>query len=49
MSVSNVDVSLRFAQTQGLDPIFRTVDGSNCNHVLSQQDEIDLFNFLSAL
>src|SRR5437868_2641414 len=32
MSVSAANVQQRFSQTQGLDPIFRTVDGSNCNH-----------------
>jgi cytochrome c peroxidase len=32
MSVSAANVQARFALTQGLDPIFRTVDGSNCNH-----------------
>ncbi|HEY6346912.1 MAG TPA: hypothetical protein VIY49_35940 [Bryobacteraceae bacterium] len=32
MSVSAVNVSLRFLVSQGLDPIFRTVDGSNCDH-----------------
>ncbi len=32
MSVSALNVSLRFIQSQGLDPIFRTVDGSNCDH-----------------
>jgi cytochrome c peroxidase len=32
MSVSAADVQLRFDQTAGLDPIFRTVDGSNCDH-----------------
>jgi len=32
MSVSAANVQQRFLQTQGLDPIFRTVDGSNCNH-----------------
>lgn len=32
MSVSALSVALRFLQTQGLDPIFRPVDGSNCNH-----------------
>ncbi len=32
MSVSAAHVQQRFEQTQGLDPIFRTVDGSNCNH-----------------
>lgn len=32
MSVSATNVQLRFLLTQGTDPIFRTVDGSNCNH-----------------
>jgi cytochrome c peroxidase len=32
MSVSAADVQLRFLFTQGEDPIFRPVDGSNCNH-----------------
>ena len=32
MSVSAANVQARFVLTQGLDPIFRTVDGSNCNH-----------------
>ena len=32
MSVSAANVDLRFLLTQGTDPIFRTVDGSNCNH-----------------
>lgn len=32
MSVSAANVELRFLLTQGQDPIFRTVDGSNCNH-----------------
>jgi hypothetical protein len=32
MSVSATDVDLRFLFTQGKDPIFRTVDGSNCDH-----------------
>ena len=32
MSVSALDVQLRFDETAGLDPIFRTVDGSNCDH-----------------
>jgi cytochrome c peroxidase len=31
-SVSAVEVQLRFLLTQGLDPIFRTNDGSNCDH-----------------
>ena len=32
MSISAANVQLRFLLTQGTDPIFRTVDGSNCNH-----------------
>ena len=32
MSVSATDIDLRFLLTQGMDPIFRTVDGSNCDH-----------------
>lgn len=32
MSVSAANVDLRFLLTQGTDPIFRTVDGSNCDH-----------------
>jgi hypothetical protein len=32
MSVSAANVQARFNQTQGLDPIFRINDGSNCNH-----------------
>ena len=32
MSVSAANVELRFLLTQGQDPIFRPVDGSNCNH-----------------
>jgi cytochrome c peroxidase len=31
MSVSAANVELRFLLTQGTDPIFRTVDGSNCD------------------
>jgi len=32
MSVSAAHIQERFDQTQGLDPIFRTNDGSNCDH-----------------
>ena len=32
MSVGAANVQQRFDVTQGLDPIFRTNDGSNCNH-----------------
>ena len=32
MAVSAAHVQMRFDQSRGLDPIFRTVDGSNCDH-----------------
>jgi cytochrome c peroxidase len=32
MSVSAASVEARFSMTRGEDPIFRTVDGSNCDH-----------------
>ena len=32
MTVSAAHVQARFDQSQGLDPIFRTNDGSNCDH-----------------
>lgn len=32
MSLSAANVQARFAASSGLDPVFRTVDGSNCNH-----------------
>jgi cytochrome c peroxidase len=32
MSISAGNVELRFLLTRGTDPIFRTVDGSNCDH-----------------
>ena len=32
MSVSASHIQERFDFTRGLDPIFRTVDGSNCDH-----------------
>jgi len=32
MSVSAASVESRFVLTRGTDPIFRTVDGSNCDH-----------------
>jgi cytochrome c peroxidase len=35
MSVSAADVESRFLLTRGTDPIFRTVDGSNCNHSIN--------------
>src|SRR6476619_6409355 len=31
-SISAAEVKARFETTQGLDPIFRTNDGSNCDH-----------------
>src|SRR5437868_11605258 len=32
MSVSAAHIQQRFDTSAGTDPIFRTVDGSNCNH-----------------
>lgn len=32
MTVAAAQVQQRFVATQGMDPIFRTNDGSNCNH-----------------
>jgi len=34
MSVSAADIQQRFITSDGLDPIFRPVDGANCNHGL---------------
>jgi len=34
MSVAAANVQQRFSLTQGQDPIFRTVDGSNCTTAL---------------
>ncbi len=34
MSVSAADVQQRFDTTNGTDPIFRPVDGSNCDHTI---------------
>src|SRR5580698_6002265 len=31
-SISAAEIQLRFLLTQGTDPIFRTNDGSNCDH-----------------
>ncbi len=31
-TISPPEVKFRFEATQGLDPIFRTNDGSNCDH-----------------
>jgi cytochrome c peroxidase len=33
MSIAAANVQQRFVLTQGLDPIFRTVDGANCNNL----------------
>ena len=35
MSVSAAHVRARFELSEGLDPIFRPVDGSNCNHSIT--------------
>jgi cytochrome c peroxidase len=49
MSISAADVQQRFLLTQGQDPIFRTVDGSNCNHnidVSTLAGESDAYSLL---
>jgi cytochrome c peroxidase len=38
MSVSAAHVQLRFLLTRGQDPIFRAVDGSNCDHNIDISD-----------
>jgi cytochrome c peroxidase len=38
MSVSAAHLQERFDATDGLDPIFRTVDGSNCHHDIDVSD-----------
>jgi cytochrome c peroxidase len=32
MSIAPASIQQRFRYTRGQDPLFRTVDGSNCNH-----------------
>jgi len=44
MSISAADVQQRFVQTRGKDPIFRPVDGSNCNHNI----DVSTFDGMSA-
>jgi len=39
MSVSAAHIQDRFGRTRGLDPIFRTVDGANCDHGLDVSTE----------
>jgi cytochrome c peroxidase len=39
MTVSASHIQQRFDLTSGLDPIFRTVDGSNCNHDIDVSTE----------
>jgi hypothetical protein len=36
--ISADEVKTRFAMTQGMDPIFRTNDGSNCDHNIDTSD-----------
>ena len=35
-SVSAEHITQRFDETQGMDPIFRKIDGSNCNHDIDE-------------
>jgi len=38
-SISAEEVKARFEATHGLDPLFRTVDGSNCDHNIDTSSE----------
>ncbi len=49
MSVSALSVALRFAATAGTDPIFRTVDGSNCDHNIDVSAVAGRYNAYSLL
>ncbi|HEY1241521.1 MAG TPA: hypothetical protein VGF16_13240 [Bryobacteraceae bacterium] len=49
MSVSALNVSLRFAQSRGQDPIFRTNDGSNCDHDIDTSTLAGRFSAYSLL
>ncbi len=49
MSVSALNVGLRFAATAGTDPIFRTVDGSNCDHNVDVSSVAGRYNAYSLL
>lgn len=49
MSVSALHVQLRFDETEGLDPIFRTVDGSNCDHNINVSTLLGRYSAYSLL
>ncbi|MBZ5643835.1 MAG: hypothetical protein LAO19_13820 [Acidobacteriia bacterium] len=49
MSVSAAHIEERFFLTRGKDPIFRTVDGSNCNHSIDVSTEEGRFAAYSLL
>src|SRR5579885_3734911 len=49
MSVSAAHVEARFFLTAGRDPIFRPVDGSNCNHNIDLSTLIGRYNAYSLL
>jgi hypothetical protein len=49
MSVAAANVQQRFDFTQGLDPIFRTNDGSNCNHSIDVSTLAGRFSAYSML
>ncbi len=49
MSVSALSVGLRFAATGGTDPIFRTNDGSNCDHNIDVSTAQGRYNAYSLL
>jgi cytochrome c peroxidase len=49
MGISATNVSLRFDLTLGTDPIFRTNDGSNCDHNINVSTLAGRFNAYSLL
>ncbi len=49
MSVSATSIEARFFLTAGRDPIFRPVDGSNCNHNIDLSTLIGRYNAYSLL
>ena len=49
MSIAAEEVQERFLMTRGRDPIFRTVDGSNCNHDIDVSTLEGLYDAYSLL
>jgi cytochrome c peroxidase len=49
MSIAAEEVQERFFMTRGRDPIFRTVDGSNCNHSIDVSSLEGMYDAYSLL